>query len=178
MRWSSQLTMYMHWLGKDILVFLDSFKERWVEPPVIFGSIGRKLKIDRRSQTRRPSRRLHESIYSRLKAHCDDPHKLPILIFPEGTCINNTSVMMFKKGSFEVGTTIYPIAMKYDSRFGDPFWNSTEQSWFEYIMRMMTSWAIICNVWYLPPMTKHVGLSFLLNILRLIGWRGCCRVCQ
>jgi len=32
----------------------------------------------------------------------EDPLKLPILIFPEGTCINNTSVMQFKKGSFEV----------------------------------------------------------------------------
>lgn len=24
-------------------------------------------------------------------------------------------------------------------------------------MRMMTSWAIICNVWYLPPMTRRDG---------------------
>ena len=29
-----------------------------------------------------------------------------------GTCINNTSIMMFKKGSFEVGGTIYPVAIK------------------------------------------------------------------
>ena len=29
-----------------------------------------------------------------------------------GTCINNTSVMMFKKGSFEVGGVIYPVAIK------------------------------------------------------------------
>lgn len=29
-----------------------------------------------------------------------------------GTCVNNTSVMMFKKGSFEIGATIYPVAMK------------------------------------------------------------------
>ena len=32
--------------------------------------------------------------------------------FPTGTCINNTSVMMFKKGSFEVTKTIYPVAIK------------------------------------------------------------------
>ncbi|KAK6315848.1 hypothetical protein J4Q44_G00133720 [Coregonus suidteri] len=32
--------------------------------------------------------------------------KHPIIIFPEGTCINNTSVMMFKKGSFEIDCTI------------------------------------------------------------------------
>lgn len=29
-----------------------------------------------------------------------------------GTCINNTSVMMFKKGSFEIGGTIYPVTIK------------------------------------------------------------------
>ncbi|EGT30471.1 CBN-ACL-4 protein [Caenorhabditis brenneri] len=96
-------------------------------------------------------------VAQKLREHCTNPDKLPILIFPEGTCINNTSVMMFKKGSFEIETTIYPIAMKYDSRFGDAFWNSSEQSWCGYILRMMTSWAIICNVWYLPPMTKRPG---------------------
>lgn len=36
----------------------------------------------------------------------------PILVFPEGTCINNTSVMQFKKGSFEVGSVIFPVAIK------------------------------------------------------------------
>jgi hypothetical protein len=29
-----------------------------------------------------------------------------------GTCINNTSVMMFKKGSFENSSTIHPVAIK------------------------------------------------------------------
>lgn len=45
----------------------------------------------------------------------EDPDKLPILIFPEGTCINNTSVMQFKKGTFEVGGIIYPVAIKVNS---------------------------------------------------------------
>ncbi|KAF8383564.1 acl-4 [Pristionchus pacificus] len=110
-----------------------------------------------------------------LKEHVSDPDKLPILIFPEGTCINNTSVMMFKKGSFEVGATIYPIAMKYDSRFGDPFWNSSEQSWGEYILRMMTSWAIICHVWYLPPMTRledEEAVDFANRVKKVIAARG------
>lgn len=26
-----------------------------------------------------------------------------------------------------------------------------------YLLRMMTSWAIVCSVWYLPPMTREVG---------------------
>uniref|UniRef100_A0A8C2GGK4 Glycerol-3-phosphate acyltransferase 3 n=2 Tax=Cyprinus carpio TaxID=7962 RepID=A0A8C2GGK4_CYPCA len=73
------------------------------------------------------------------------------------TCINNTSVMMFKKGSFEIGGTIYPVAIKYDPQFGDAFWNSAKYNMVSYILRMMTSWAIVCNVWYLAPMTRQDG---------------------
>lgn len=51
-------------------------------------------------------------IIRRLRQHVSDPRNPPILIFPEGTCINNTSVMQFKKGSFEVGGVIYPVAIK------------------------------------------------------------------
>uniref|UniRef100_A0A3B4ZSV8 Glycerol-3-phosphate acyltransferase 3 n=1 Tax=Stegastes partitus TaxID=144197 RepID=A0A3B4ZSV8_9TELE len=90
-------------------------------------------------------------------AHVAAKTKLPILIFPEGTCINNTSVMMFKKGSFEIGGTIYPVAIKYDPRFGDAFWNSSKFNMVSYLLRMMTSWAIVVNVWYLPPMTLQDG---------------------
>ncbi|XP_030625144.1 glycerol-3-phosphate acyltransferase 3 isoform X2 [Chanos chanos] len=95
------------------------------------------------------------AVAKRLRDHVADKTKLPILIFPEGTCINNTSVMMFKKGSFEIGGTIYPVAIKYDPQFGDAFWNSAKYNMVSYLLRMMTSWAIVCNVWYLPPMTRE-----------------------
>ncbi|KAM9841207.1 glycerol-3-phosphate acyltransferase 3 [Aulostomus maculatus] len=97
------------------------------------------------------------TVTSRLRAHVAARTKLPILIFPEGTCINNTSVMMFKKGSFEIGGTIHPVAIKYDPRFGDAFWNSSKYNMVSYLLRMMTSWAIVVNVWYLPPMTIQDG---------------------
>ncbi|XP_043215706.1 glycerol-3-phosphate acyltransferase 3-like isoform X1 [Amphibalanus amphitrite] len=99
------------------------------------------------------------AVTRRLKEHVDDPNKLPILIFPEGTCINNTSVMQFKKGSFEVGGTIYPVAIRYDHRFGDAFWNSSQYSMLHYLFMMMTSWAIVCDVWYLPPTTRQPNES-------------------
>ena len=41
------------------------------------------------------------AVAARLRAHVRNLNNLPILIFPEGTCINNTSVMQFKKGAFE-----------------------------------------------------------------------------
>ncbi|ELW71424.1 Glycerol-3-phosphate acyltransferase 4 [Tupaia chinensis] len=196
-------------------------------------------------------------VAKRLTEHVQDKSKLPILIFPEGTCINNTSVMMFKKGSFEIGATVYPVAIKmalelltealgahdsrpasrageermgvgtavapdaiqvqpfasagdgntgsasvchahlswevqslcgrapwghlcflmqtyrddrvshcllpelsqalpvYDPQFGDAFWNSSKYGMVAYLLRMMTSWAIVCSVWYLPPMTRE-----------------------
>ncbi|MBN3290213.1 GPAT3 acyltransferase, partial [Polypterus senegalus] len=114
-------------------------------------------------------------VTKRLTDHVSDKTKLPILIFPEGTCINNTSVMMFKKGSFEIGGTIYPVAIKYDPQFGDAFWNSSKYSMVSYLLRMMTSWAIVCNVWYLPPMTRQEGedaVSFANRVKSEIARQG------
>ncbi|XP_076630256.1 glycerol-3-phosphate acyltransferase 4 isoform X3 [Colletes latitarsis] len=100
-----------------------------------------------------------EAVAKRLKKHVSDPTNPPILIFPEGTCINNTSVMQFKKGSFEVGGVIYPVAIKYDPKFGDAFWNSSRYSMIQYLYMTMSSWAIVCDVWYLPPMYRNEGES-------------------
>nr|XP_040054097.1 glycerol-3-phosphate acyltransferase 4-like isoform X2 [Gasterosteus aculeatus aculeatus]XP_040054098.1 glycerol-3-phosphate acyltransferase 4-like isoform X2 [Gasterosteus aculeatus aculeatus] len=96
-------------------------------------------------------------VAKRLSDHVADKTKQPILIFPEGTCINNTSVMMFKKGSFEIACTVYPVAIKYDPRFGDAFWNSSKFGLVSYLLRMMSSWAVVCSVWYLPPMNREEG---------------------
>jgi glycerol-3-phosphate O-acyltransferase 3/4 len=95
----------------------------------------------------------------RMREHIEEKTNQPILIFPEGTCINNTSVMMFKKGCFEIDAPIYPVAIKYDLRFGDAFWNSNKHSMLQYLLLMMTSWAIVVDVYYLPPMEKRENES-------------------
>lgn len=95
----------------------------------------------------------------KLREHVSDKNKLPVLIFPEGTCINNSAVMMFKKGSFEATDVIYPVAIKYNPIFGDAFWNSSRNGYFTYLMMMMTSWAIVCEVWYLKPMHRKENES-------------------
>lgn len=115
------------------------------------------------------------AVAKRLKEHVSDPSNPPILIFPEGTCINNTSVMQFKKGSFEVGGVIYPVAIKYDARFGDAFWNSSKYSMMQYLYMMMTSWAIVCDVWYLPPMTRdedESAIDFANRVKSVIAKQG------
>ena len=111
----------------------------------------------------------------RLREHVEDLSKNPILIFPEGTCINNTSVMMFKKGSFETGGVIYPVAIKYDRTFGDAFWNSSQESIVQYLLSLMTSWALVCDVWYLPPMNRmedESSVNFANRVKREIARQG------
>jgi len=115
------------------------------------------------------------TVAKRLKQHVDDSDKLPILIFPEGTCINNTSVMQFKKGSFEVGSVVYPVAIKYDPRFTDAFWNSSRHSMLQYLYMMMSSWALVCDVWYLPPMNRRsdeTAIDFANRVKAVIAKQG------
>lgn len=68
----------------------------------------------------------------RIKESIQDVTKPPLLIFPEGrkhcsvyqtifnifffssgTCVNNDHICMFKKGAFELGAEIIPVAIKY-----------------------------------------------------------------
>ncbi|CAG5096452.1 Oidioi.mRNA.OKI2018_I69.XSR.g14623.t2.cds [Oikopleura dioica] len=95
-------------------------------------------------------------VTSKLRAHCADHDNYPLLIFPEGTCVNNTSVLQFKKGSFEACDRVYPVAIKYNPWFGDAYWNSSKYGMLHYLMRVFTSWAIVADVYYLPVMHRRV----------------------
>lgn len=63
--------------------------------------------------------------------------------------------MMFKKGSFEIGGDVYPVAIKYDPTFGNAFWNSSAEGFAFYLFLLLTNWALVCDVWYLPKMTRQ-----------------------
>lgn len=83
--------------------------------------------------------------------------------------------MQFKKGSFEIDSVIYPVAIKYDPRFGDAFWNSSKYSMMQYLYMMMTSWAIVCDVWYLPPMYREedeTAIDFAKRVKSVIAQQG------
>nr|VZI48912.1 unnamed protein product [Spirometra erinaceieuropaei] len=115
------------------------------------------------------------AVARRLREHVATPGAPPILIFPEGTCINNTSVMKFKKGCFEVGAVIHPVAIRYDPRYADCFWNSSQDSLFQYLLKMMSSWAMVVDVWYLPPerpLPGEDGIQFAARVKRIIAKQG------
>lgn len=98
-----------------------------------------------------------QAVGRKIKEHIQNPDHNPLLIFPEGTCVNNRYCVMFKKGAFDLGAKIYPIAIKYNKDFCDPFWNSRKQSFWRHLYNLMTSWAVVCDVYYLEPQTIEEG---------------------
>jgi len=99
-------------------------------------------------------------VHKLLLNHVENNNE-PMLVFPEGTCVNNEYCVMFKKGSFELGehVAVYPVAMRYDKRFSDAYWNSSAASFGRHLFELMTSWAVVCNVTYLPPQYIRAGES-------------------
>ncbi len=98
-------------------------------------------------------------VAQKLKQHAQDTDRNPLLVFPEGTCVNNEYAIQFKKGPFELGVPICPVAIKYNKIFVDPFWNSKKQSFQMHLFELMTSWCLICDVWYLEPQVRRSGES-------------------
>ncbi|XWS62575.1 hypothetical protein CRYUN_Cryun06bG0022800 [Craigia yunnanensis] len=98
-----------------------------------------------------------EIVAKKLRDHIQGVDNNPLLIFPEGTCVNNQYSVMFKKGAFELGCTVCPIAIKYNKIFVDAFWNSRKQSFTMHLLQLMTSWAVVCDVWYLEPQNLKPG---------------------
>ncbi|KAA8494297.1 Glycerol-3-phosphate acyltransferase 3 [Porphyridium purpureum] len=98
-------------------------------------------------------------VHALVKAHVSSPDNEPMLIFPEGTCVNNEYCIMFKKGAFELGVDVYPVAIRYDKRFADAYWNSSQTSFARHLLDLMTSWAVVADVWYLPPQRIRAGES-------------------
>ncbi|XP_030942436.1 glycerol-3-phosphate acyltransferase 9 [Quercus lobata] len=98
-----------------------------------------------------------EIVAKKLRDHVQGAENNPLLIFPEGTCVNNHYTVMFKKGAFELGCTVCPVAIKYNKIFVDAFWNSRKQSFTMHLLQLMTSWAVVCDVWYLEPQNIKPG---------------------
>jgi glycerol-3-phosphate O-acyltransferase 3/4 len=77
-----------------------------------------------------------ELVHKRMVEHVRNPETTPLLVFPEGTCVNNEYTVMFKKGAFDLGATVCPVAIKYNKIFVDAFWNSRRQPFSTYIVRL------------------------------------------
>lgn len=114
-------------------------------------------------------------VAARMRAHVAASASTPLLIFPEGTCVNNRYCVMFKRGAFDVGAVVCPVAIRYDRVFVDAFWNSKRQSFTAHLAKLMRSWAVVCDVWFLEPQARKPGeaaSAFAERVQRLIAARA------
>uniref|UniRef100_A0A7E4UMR8 PlsC domain-containing protein n=1 Tax=Panagrellus redivivus TaxID=6233 RepID=A0A7E4UMR8_PANRE len=105
-----------------------------------------------------------------LLNYATDKTKNPILLFPEGYCTNAVAVSQFRRGCFIENVDVYPIAMRQDSRLGDAFWK--EDTYLPYILRLLTSYAIIYHIKYLPSMRRkqnETAESFAYRVQKAIA---------
>lgn len=96
-------------------------------------------------------------VATRMREHIFRDASTPLLVFPEGTCVNNEFCVMFKRGAFEMDATVCPVAIKYNKIFVDAFWNSRRQSFTQHLLKLMTSWAVVCDVYFLEPQKIRPG---------------------
>ena len=114
-------------------------------------------------------------VAARMRAHVASPAATPLLIFPEGTCVNNRYCVMFKRGAFDVGAVVCPVAIRYDRVFVDAFWNSKRQSFTSHLAKLMRSWAVVCDVWFLEPQARRPGedaSAFAERVQKMIATRA------
>lgn len=115
------------------------------------------------------------AVARKIKNHINNPESNRLLVFPEGTCVNNEYCVQFKQGVFDMGAEVCPIAIKYNKIFVDAFWNSRAQSFAMHLITLMTSWAVVCDVWYLEPQTIQPGedaITFSNRVKKMIAQRA------
>lgn len=99
----------------------------------------------------------------------------PMVIFPEGTCVNNTCTVMFQKGAFDLGVTIIPVTIKYDTTKFDPYWNRRDQSFLKHLIYLLTTISFKVNVYYNEPIRKiqkETSSDFSMRCKKIISEKG------
>ncbi|MES1910062.1 MAG: hypothetical protein MHM6MM_002723, partial [Cercozoa sp. M6MM] len=83
---------------------------------------------------------------ARISQHIRADGNNRLLIFPEGTCVNNHHVVMFKRGVFDLpDVEICPIAIKYNDVFADCFWSSRDRSFQGHLFDLARVQAMIAK---------------------------------
>lgn len=139
----------------------------------------------------RNENRDRSTVARRMQEHANRGQKVsPLIIFPEGTCVNNESTVLFHKGAFELDALICPVAIKYNKRLLDPYWNTREQTFTQHALYLMTRWMMIADVWWLPPQNRRKSesaIEFAMRVkalisetagLRNLSWDGYMKNCM
>lgn len=108
----------------------------------------------------------------RIKDHVADASNPRLLIFPEGTCVNNETTVQFKRGVFGLDVEICPIAIKYNKTFSDMYWISRERPFHWHMFDVFCNWCIVADIYWLEPQRRRNGETaeeFAERVQRLIS---------
>ncbi|KAH9411514.1 putative acyltransferase [Ordospora pajunii] len=105
-------------------------------------------------RSERVDRRL---VVEKLKVHVQNTQWAPMLIFPEGTCVNNKFSVLFQKGAFELGVAICPVAIKFKRGLFDPYWNRRVHGFATHMFYLMTRWRVEAEVRWMQPVRIMKG---------------------
>lgn len=119
----------------------------WFETSIL--TLVGSLTFDRTSKGER------KDVLPKIRSHISNPKCAPLLVFPEGTCVNNDYTVLFHKGIFELDCVIVPVAIKYNKKWADAYWHTKTQTFSKHLFYLMTRWALIADVWYLPPRARR-----------------------
>ena len=109
------------------------------------------LIVDRSVMQEKAKMREEIKRHVKLNAQYGNDHYKPLLIYPEGTCVNNKYTVMFHKGAFELDCWVCPIAIKYDKKRVDPYWATAKTSFFAELCYLCSRWYMPVDVYWLEP---------------------------
>ncbi|XP_039438291.1 lysophosphatidylcholine acyltransferase isoform X2 [Culex pipiens pallens] len=73
-----------------------------------------------------------------------------ILIFPEGTCTNRTSLIQFKPGAFYPGVPIQPVLVRYPNKVDTVTWTWEGPDALQLLWRTLTQFHTFCEIEFMP----------------------------
>lgn len=98
---------------------------------------------------KRSEKQDREAVLVKMKKHVYDINSVPMIIFPEGTCVNNKYTVLFQKGAFNLDCAIVPVAIKYRRNLMDPYWNRRRYGFTEQLFYLLTRWRLEADVWWM-----------------------------
>ncbi|OQS54510.1 agpat9 [Ecytonucleospora hepatopenaei] len=105
---------------------------------------------------KRSDKKDKNTVKIRIQKHLKNG-QAPMIIFPEGTCVNNNYSVLFQKGAFEFGVDVYPVALKYKKVLMDPYWNRKKHGFIQHILYLITRWRIDVDVFWMPETSIAKG---------------------
>uniref|UniRef100_A0A336M5E7 CSON012111 protein n=1 Tax=Culicoides sonorensis TaxID=179676 RepID=A0A336M5E7_CULSO len=78
-----------------------------------------------------------------------------ILIFPEGTCTNRTSLIQFKPGAFYPGVPVQPVIVRYPNKRDTVTWTWDGPEVITLLWRTLSQMHTYCEIEFLPVYTPN-----------------------